>query len=173
MAEATTGNDITGSTQSTGIISRISTSISNVRRMTADPAVQKSIPLMFGVIVAFAGLVVFFTMQKSDMTTLFASLPESEKALVVQTLKQNGVSASLNPATGEVVVPVKDYHESRMLLAGEGLPSSVPDGYDSLGDMPMGTSRSVEAIKIKQSLEAELARSVNHISGVSLSLIHI
>ena len=43
MAEATTGNDITGATQSTGIISRISTSISNVRRMTADPAVQKSI----------------------------------------------------------------------------------------------------------------------------------
>ena len=54
MAEATTGNDLAGTTQSTGIISRISTSISNVRRMTADPAVQKSIPLMFGVIVAFA-----------------------------------------------------------------------------------------------------------------------
>mgnify|MGYP001251740422 CR=1 FL=1 len=31
MAEATTGNDLTGVTQSTGIISRISTSISNVR----------------------------------------------------------------------------------------------------------------------------------------------
>ena len=67
MAEATTGNDLAGTTQSTGIISRISTSISNVRRMTADPAVQKSIPLMFGVIVAFAGLVVFFTMQKLSL----------------------------------------------------------------------------------------------------------
>ena len=173
MAEVTTGNDLAGVTQNTGIISRISTSISNVRKMTSDPAVQKSIPLIFGVIVAFVGLIVFFTMQKSDMTTLFASLPESEKALVVQTLKQNGVNASLNPSTGEVVVPVKDYHESRMLLAGEGLPSSVPDGYDSLGDMPMGTSRSVEAVKIKQSLEAELARSINHISGVSSARVHL
>ncbi len=173
MAEATTGNDITGVNQNTNIISRISSSISNVRRMTSDPAVQKSIPLIFGVIVAFIGLIVFFTMQKSDMTTLFSSLPESEKALVVQTLKQNGVNASLNPSTGEVVVPVKDYHESRMLLAGEGLPSSVPDGYDSLGDMPMGTSRSVEAIKIKQSLEAELSRSINHISGVSSARVHL
>ena len=173
MAEATTGNDLTGVNQNTGLISRIRTSISNVRRMTADPAVQKSVPLIFGVIVAFVGLIVFFTMQKSDMTTLFASLPESEKALVIQTLKQNGVNASLNPSTGEVIVPVKDYHESRMLLAGEGLPSSVPDGYDSLGDMPMGTSRSVEAIKIKQSLEAELARSINHISGVSSARVHL
>ncbi len=173
MAEATTGNDLTGVNQNTGLISRIRTSISNVRRMTADPAVQKSVPLIFGVIVAFVGLIVFFTMQKSDVTTLFASLPESEKALVIQTLKQNGVNASLNPSTGEVIVPVKDYHESRMLLAGEGLPSSVPDGYDSLGDMPMGTSRSVEAIKIKQSLEAELARSINHISGVSSARVHL
>ncbi len=173
MAEATTGNDLTGINQNTGLISRIRTSISNVRKMTADPAVQKSVPLIFGVIVAFVGLIVFFTMQKSDMTTLFASLPESEKALVIQTLKQNGVNASLNPSTGEVIVPVKDYHESRMLLAGEGLPSSVPDGYDSLGDMPMGTSRSVEAIKIKQSLEAELARSINHISGVSSARVHL
>ena len=173
MAEATTGNNLTGMNQGTGIVGRISSSISNVRKMTADPAVQKSIPLIFGVIVAFIGLIVFFTMQKSDMTTLFASLPESEKANVIQTLKQNGVDVSLNPSTGEVIVPVKDYHESRMLLAGEGLPSSVPDGYDTLGDMPMGTSRSVEAIKIKQSLEAELARSVNHISGISSARVHL
>jgi len=173
MAEATTGNNISGLSQNTGIVSRISTSISNVRKITSDPAVQKSIPLIFGVIVAFIGLIVFFTMQKSDMTTLFASLPESEKAAVIQTLKQNGVDVSLNPTTGEVIVPVEDYHESRMLLASEGLPSSVPNGYDTLGDMPMGTSRSVEAVKIKQSLEAELARSINHISGVSSARVHL
>ena len=173
MAEATTGNNLSGISQNTGIVSRISTSISNVRKITSDPAVQKSIPLIFGVIVAFIGLIVFFTMQKSDMTTLFASLPESEKAAVIQTLKQNGVDVSLNPTTGEVIVPVADYHESRMLLAGEGLPSSVPNGYDTLGDMPMGTSRSVEAIKIKQSLEAELSRSINHISGISSARVHL
>ena len=173
MAEATTGNNLSGLNQSTGIVSRISTSISNVRKITSDPAVQKSIPLIFGVIVAFIGLIVFFTMQKSDMTTLFASLPESEKASVIQTLKQNGIDVSLNPTTGEVVVPVAEYHESRMLLAGEGLPSSVPNGYDTLGDMPMGTSRSVEAVKIKQSLEAELSRSINHISGITSARVHL
>ena len=173
MAEATTGNNIAGINQGTGIISRISSSISNVRKMTADPAVQKSIPLIFGVIVAFIGLIVFFTMQKPDMTTLFASLPENEKSSVIQTLKQNGVNVSLNPSTGEVIVPVKDYHQARMLLAGEGLPSSVPDGYDNLSDMPMGTSRSVEAVKIKQSLEAELSRSINFISGISSARVHL
>ena len=173
MAEATTGNNLAGLDQGTGIMSRVSSTFSNVRRMSADPAVQKSVPLVFGVIVAFIGIIVFFTMQKPDMTTLFASLPESEKSAVIQTLKQNGVDVSLNPSTGEVVVPLDAYHQARMLLAAEGLPASVPDGYQSLGDMPMGTSRSVEAIKIKQSLEAELARSVNFISGISSARVHL
>ena len=173
MAEATTGNNLAGLDQGTGIMSRVSSTFSNVRRMSADPAVQKSIPLVFGVIVAFIGIIVFFTMQKPNMTTLFASLPESEKSAVIQTLKQNGVDVSLNPSTGEVVVTLDAYHQARMLLAAEGLPASVPDGYQSLGDMPMGTSRSVEAIKIKQSLEAELARSVNFISGISSARVHL
>ena len=173
MAEATAENNLVGINQGTGVISRISSAVSNVRKITSDPAVQKSVPLVFGVIVAFIGIIVFFTMQKSEMTTLFASLPESEKSAVVQTLKQNGVDVSLNPSTGEVIVPLNDYHQSRMLLAAEGLPASVPDGYQSLGDMPMGTSRSVEAIKIKQSLEAELSRSITYISGISSARVHL
>ena len=173
MAEATAANNLVGINQGTGVISRISSAVSNVRKMTSDPAVQKSVPLVFGVIVAFIGIIVFFTMQKSEMTTLFASLPESEKSAVVQALKQNGVDVSLNPSTGEVIVPLNDYHQSRMLLAAEGLPASVPDGYQSLGDMPMGTSRSVEAIKIKQSLEAELSRSITFISGISSARVHL
>ena len=173
MAEVTAENNLVGINQGTGVISKISSAVSNVRKMSADPAVQKSVPLVFGVIVAFIGIIVFFTMQKSEMTTLFASLPESEKSAVVQALKQNGVDVSLNPSTGEVIVPLNDYHQSRMLLAAEGLPASVPDGYQSLGDMPMGTSRSVEAIKIKQSLEAELSRSITFISGISSARVHL
>ena len=83
---------------------------------------------------------------------MFSSLSESEKSAVFQTLKQNGVDVTLNPATGEVVVPIDDYHNPRCCCIS-GLPSSVPDGYTSLNDMPMGTSRSVEAVKIKQHLK--------------------
>ena len=171
MADATTGTSIANSNR--GVLSRISSVFQNVRKLSSDPAVQKSIPLAFGVIVSFVGIIVFFMMQKPEMTTLFSSLSESEKSAVFQTLKQNGVDVTLNPATGEVVVPIDDYHNAKMLLASQGLPSSVPDGYTSLNDMPMGTSRSVEAVKIKQTLEAELSRSINYISGISSARVHL
>ena len=60
-----------------------------------------------------------------------------------------------------------------MLLAGHGLPASLPEGYDSLKEMPMGTSRSVEAMRIKQTQELELARSVNEISGILGARVHL
>ena len=171
MAETTTGTNLTST--NSGVIARISSVFSNVRKLSADPAVQKTMPLAFGVIVTFVGLIVFFMMQKPEMTTLFTSLSESEKSEVFQTLKQNGVDVSLNPSTGEVIVPLDEFHNAKMLLASQGLPSSVPDGYSSLTDMPMGTSRSVEAVKIKQTLESELSRSINYISGISSARVHL
>ena len=170
MAEAT-GTEITNT--NTGILSRISGIFSNVKKLRSDPAVQKSVPLAFGIIVTFVGIIAFYLMQKPEMTTLFSSLPENEKSAVFDALKQNGVDVSLNSATGEVIVPVDDYHNAKMLLASQGLPSSVPDGYSSLNDMPMGTSRSVEAVKIKQTLEAELSKSLNFISGISSARVHL
>ena len=170
MAEAT-GTEITNT--NTGILSRISGIFSNVKKLRSDPAVQKSVPLAFGIIVTFVGIIAFYFMQKPEMTTLFSSLPENEKSAVFEALKQNGVDVSLNSATGEVIVPVGDYHNAKMLLASQGLPSSVPDGYSSLNDMPMGTSRSVEAVKIKQTLEAELSKSINYISGINSARVHL
>ena len=60
-----------------------------------------------------------------------------------------------------------------MLLAAEGLPESLPSGYDNLTDLPMGTSRSIEAVKIRQSQESELARSINEISGILGARVHL
>ncbi len=171
MAEVTTGTNLANT--NTGVLSKISSAYANVRKLSSDPAVQKSIPLAFGVIVTVIGIFVFFMMQKSEMTTLFSKLSENEKSAVFQSLKNNGIDVSLNQATGEVIVPVDDYHNAKMLLASQGLPSAVPDGYTSLNDMPMGTSRSVEAVKIKQTLEAELSRSLNFISGITSARVHL
>ena len=54
MAEAT-GTELTNS--NTGILSKISGIFSNVKKLKSDPAVQKSVPLAFGIIVTFIGII--------------------------------------------------------------------------------------------------------------------
>jgi flagellar M-ring protein FliF len=175
MAETTANeiqNEITTSTR-TGIMARTSGTISELRRMAAQPAVQRALPAAAAILVAFIGLIAYLILQQPSRTTLYASLPESEKSRILDALINSGIDAAIDPTTGDVMVPVPDYHDSKMKLAAQGLPTSVPGGYDTLGEIQMGTSRSVESMKLKQTQEIELARSISEISYVTAARVHL
>lgn len=147
--------------------------LSNIRSITAQPSFQRAFPALVAVIAIVVCVVVFALMQKPSRTTLYASLPEAEKSRIYDALINSGVDVALDPTTGEVMVPAEDYHSSRIKLAALGLPQSAPDGYDSLADIPIGTSRSVETVRLKQAQEVELARSIMAISAVKSARVHL
>lgn len=147
--------------------------VSNVRALTVQPSFQRAFPTLVALVVVVAGLVAYFLLQQPSRTSLFASLAEADKQRVVETLTNAGVDVTLDPTTGEVLVPSADYYSSRMTLAAQGLPASDPSGMDELNNMPMGTSRSVEQAKLKHAQEVELARSINEIYAVVSARVHL
>ncbi len=170
MADTTVSNINEGKTN---LITKTSNAITDIRRILNEPAAKRALPTALALIVTFIGIILFISFREPSKTTLFSSLSEADKSKVVESLRQNGINVSLDSATGEVLVPSTDYYQSKMLLAAEGLPESLPNGYDSLDNMPMGTSRSVEAVKIRNGLENELARSINEISGILGARVHL
>jgi len=173
MADTT---EFTGTQQpqpGTGIIPQAGQFLSNVQQIANQPSVQRSLPAVIAVVVLALGLFVYSLLQQPERTTLYASLPDAEKSKVQDALKNMGVDVTLDPTTGEILVPVEDYHKSRISLAAQGLPSSVPDGYSTLTDLPMGSSRSVELMRLKQSQEIELAKSIREIEGVLSARVHL
>ena len=176
MAETTANeiqSDLTTTSTGTGVMARTGGAISELRRMASQPAVQRAMPAAAAILVAFIGLVAYLVLQQPSRTTLYASLPESEKSKILDALTNSGINATIDPTTGDVMVPVPDYHESKMKLAAQGLPTSVPGGYDSLGEIQMGTSRAVESMRLKESQEIELARSISEIDYVTASRVHL
>ena len=147
--------------------------ISNIQSITSQPSFQRAFPTLIAVFAIVLCVVVFAFMQKPARTTLYASLPEAEKSRIFDALTNVGVDVTLDPTTGDVMVPAGDYHSSRIRLAALGLPQSVPDGYDSLSDIPIGTSRSVETVRLRQAQEIELARSIMEISAVTSARVHL
>jgi flagellar M-ring protein FliF len=147
--------------------------LASLRNVTAQPGFQRAMPTIIAVFAVVFGVVAYLYMREPARTTLYASLSEADKANVVDALTNAGIAVSLDPATGEVLVPVGDYHRSRMSLAAQGLPTSAPEGYAALNDIPMGTSRSVETVRLKQAQEIELARSINEISAVQAARVHL
>ena len=175
MAEQTqnikTVNELSSS--DSNLISRATNMLENFQKFSNEPAVQRSIPVMITLFVIFIGIVLFVSFREPTKTALFSALPESEKSRIVDVLKANGIDVSVDRTTGEVLVPSPEYYEARMKLAAEGLPSSVPQGYDLLEDIPLGTSRSVEFMKMKQTQEIELSRSINEISHILGARVHL
>ena len=175
MAEQTNTQEMRtiDSNNSNSLISRATSALDKFQKFSNEPAVQRSIPVMITLFVIFIGIILFLSFREPSRTALFSSLPENEKSRVMEVLRNNGIDVSIDRSTGEVLVPTPEYYEAKMKLAAEGLPSSVPQGYDLLEDIPLGTSRSVEFMKMKQTQEIELSRSINEIANIIGARVHL
>ena len=70
-------------------------------------------------------------------------------------------------------MPTDVYHQARISLAAQGLPEYGGDGFESIDNLPLGISRSVEGVKLRQAQEAELAKSITEISSIQSSRVHL
>ena len=48
---------------------------------------------------------------------------------MLEALTAAGYDATIDPATGNVLVPTSEFHKAKLSLAAQGLPTSTPGGY--------------------------------------------
>lgn len=172
MTDLTTNTSVLPA-QQPGMIPAMGVGFKRAGSFYRQPSVQRALPSIAAAIIAIIGIVLYVALQSPERTTLFSSLSEGEKSRVFDALKNGGVDVKIDSVTGELTVPVDDYHSAKLNLAAQGIPMQAAEGYSSLDNMPMGTSRSVETLKIKQSLEYELARSVTEIETIKNARVHL
>jgi flagellar M-ring protein FliF len=160
-------------TQRTGLLATSTNALARVREAIDQPGFRRAFPTLLATLTAVAAIVLYLGMQKSEMTTLYSSLSESEKSQVLNSLKNMGVDVQLNPATGEILVPANEYHQSRISLAAQGLPEFSGGDVNNLDNLPLGISRSVEGVRLRQVQEVELAKSITEISNVKAARVHL
>ena len=160
-------------TQRTGLLATSSNALSRLREAIDQPGFRRAFPTLLATLTAVAAIVLYLGMQKAEMTTLYSSLSENEKSQVLNSLRNMGVDVQLDPATGEILVPTDVYHQARISLAAQGLPDFGADGANNLDNLPLGISRSVEGVRLRQVQEVELAKSVTEISSVKAARVHL
>lgn len=160
-------------TQSNGILATSSNALARVREAIDQPGFRRAFPTLLASLTAVAAIILYWGMQKPEMTTLYSSLSESEKSRVLNSLKNMGVDVQLDPATGEILVPADEYHQSRISLAAQGLPEFSGSDTNNLDNLPLGISRSVEGVRLRQVQESELAKSITEISSVKAARVHL
>lgn len=155
------------------VMARAQGLMSHLGGVTQQPSVRRALPAILIVSVTGIALALWLLASEAPQRAVFPGMAEGEKAKVVEALSLAGIPAEIDPVSGEVEVTRDDYYRARMALATAGLPADVPGGDAVLTDMPMGTSRSVEAAKLRQAQEIELSRSIMEIADVTAARIHL
>ena len=153
--------------------SQLTRGLASVQEFLQQPAIVRSMPIVLVGLVIMVGVAAIFTMREPSMTQLFPRLGEEDKSLVMQNLEAQGIKAKLDPSSGQLLVPRNDYYRAKMQLAAAGLPKASITGYDLLTALPLGASRAVEQVKLKQAQESELARSIMEIRDIEGARVHL
>ncbi|WIV51292.1 flagellar basal-body MS-ring/collar protein FliF [Marivivens sp. LCG002] len=154
-------------------LNQATNALSQVFVFTRQPAFQRALPAVLITVILVLGFLAWSFLGEPARKTLYPGMAEAEKAMVVETLTAAGIDAVIDSSTGEVAVASNDFYKARMTLASAGLPSNVPAGSDVLSELQMGTSRSVEAARLRQAQEIDLARSITEIASVAAARVHL
>lgn len=151
---------------------RFANPLKQVAGFMGQPAVKRSLPLIFLVGLIAAAALAWATLRTPPQKVLFGGLADADKSAVVQALDTANIANGVD-GSGNVTVAEEDYHKARMLLAGQDLPKAAPGGYALLDQLPMGVSRAVEGERVKQARETEIARSIEEIDVVAEARVHL
>jgi flagellar M-ring protein FliF len=127
-------------------------------------------------VAAIAAIAVVFYLwrDQSSYRPLYGAGETYAAADVMQVLDADAIAYNLHPQTGQVLVREDQLARARMLLSAKGVQAEVPDGYELFDkEEPLGTSQFVQDVRLKRSMEGELARSVMTMKGVEMARVHL
>jgi flagellar M-ring protein FliF len=151
------------------------TKFPTVSEVFSQPLVRKSLPGIMLMFVLLGFLVLYLWINEGDYRAIFPEMMEADRSEAYDLLTSSDVRVRISVQSGNLEVPMDQYHEARMLLAASGLPrSSNSQAFDNFDmESAMTTSQFMEEAKYVATIENELAKSITRISSIESARVHI
>ncbi len=136
---------------------------------------QKSLLIAIPVIV-FAGLLILIlASSRSQYEVLYSRLEQKDAADVAAELKKENIPYKL--ATKDnlvmVLVPSDKVYDTRLTLAGQGLPKGNGVGYEIFDQPKWGSTDFTQKVNYKRALEGELQRTIGSLQEIQSARVSI
>ncbi|MBK1641882.1 flagellar M-ring protein FliF [Chromatium okenii] len=156
---------------SSSLSTALSTSMSNFNELPVGRQIALISILAGGLVVT--GAILYWALRPT-YAPLFAQIEGAQAAEVMQALTAMKVPYQVDSATGRIEIPEAKIAETRLLLAGQGLPKTTDTGFELLQETSgFGSSRLIEGARHQRALEGELARSVAALEPVEHARVHL
>ncbi len=122
-------------------------------------------------LILFSALLFF--LNEPNYSPLYANLTEEDAAKVIDHLSQQKIPYQIDDNGRTIKVPKENVYETRLTLAGKGIPAAGIIGYEIFDKNTMGMSEFMQKLNYKRALEGELARTIIQQDGVEGVRVHI
>jgi flagellar M-ring protein FliF len=109
---------------------------------------------------------------RPHFAVLFANLDPGDGSSIVDQLRTRKIAYKVEDGGRTILVPEPKVYETRLLLAGNGLPGSG-SGYEILDSNKLGWTDFVQKLQYRRALEGEIARSIQTLEEVQSARIHL
>jgi flagellar M-ring protein FliF len=145
---------------------------SNISR---QPVVRQ-LQLLLGLAASIAlGMGLFQWASTPDYAPLYSEeLSPAASAEVVSALESRNITYKLDSGSGLISVPGERVRQTRLLLAGDGLPSGQTQGYGILQkESDFGETQFLQKARFDRATEQELASSIASLDSVRAARVHL
>lgn len=151
-------------------------SFSNVIAQVKDifqkmsPIQRTNFFLLVAIVLVFFVFVAMWAGRSSD-TLLYSNLAQKDAAEIKTKLDELNVEHRVEG--NAIYVNPKVVHETRLLLANEGLPQGSGVGYEIFGKPGFVMTDYMQKLTYKRALEGELSRTIGALNGIRQSRVHL
>ncbi len=147
------------------------------RARTAWGRISRSqrIALIVGAVVSVSLVIAFIVWsQQTTYGVLFSNLQSQDASAIVAQLKSQKIPYQLASNGTAILVPASMVDDTRLMLAGDGLPNQGTVGFEIFDKQnPLSMTDFMQQLDYQRGLEGELTRTIEQINGVNAAWVNI
>ena len=129
------------------------------------------IVLIGGTITALSFLIMWA--GKPNFQLLYSNLAPEDASAIISGLKERKIEYELSSNGNSILVPDEKVYELRLELASQGLPQGSGVGFEIFDNTKLGMTDFVQNVNYQRACQGELSRTINGLTEVESSRVHI
>ncbi len=124
---------------------------------------------LFGLLAYFA----FYIFDHLNYGPLYTNLAPQDGAAIVKELDAEKIPYAISSGGTVIEVPRGVIYQTRLKLAGKGVPAGGAVGFEIFEKTAFGVSEFTQQVNYLRALQGELSRTINSLAAVQSSRIHL
>ncbi|MGH7873559.1 MAG: flagellar basal-body MS-ring/collar protein FliF [Candidatus Binatia bacterium] len=115
----------------------------------------------------------FFAFDRMNYGSLYTNLAPQDGAAIIKELEADKIPYAITAGGTTIEVPRGVIYQTRLKLAGKGVPAGGGVGFEIFEKTPFGVSEFTQQVNYLRAMQGELSRTINSLAAVQSSRIHL